>query len=116
MAFIHRLGERVGDPGTYTDQRCLLDAELGRDLVSGAETDAADVASQSIRVLRDQSNGISAVGLIDAHRPRCADAVAVQKQHDLTDDLLFGPAGDDPFRALRANAGHLAQVGRVPAG
>ena len=28
MPFIHRLRERVGDPGTYADQRCLRDAEL----------------------------------------------------------------------------------------
>jgi hypothetical protein len=42
MPFIHRLCERVGDPGTYPDQRRLLDAELGRDLISGAEADAAD--------------------------------------------------------------------------
>jgi hypothetical protein len=35
--------------------------------------------------------------------------IAVQEQHDLADDLLLGPAGDDPLRAFRANAGHLAQ-------
>jgi len=82
MPFVHRLGERVGDPGTDADQRCLLDTELGRDLISGAKSDAADVASQPIGVLRDEPNGISAVGFVDAHRARRADAVAVQKQHD----------------------------------
>ena len=110
MPFVHRLGERVGDPGTYADQRCLLDAELGRDLVGRAEADAADVACQPIGVLRDQPNGISAISLVNAHRARRADAVAVQEQHDLADDLLLGPAGDDPLRALRANAGHLAKT------
>jgi hypothetical protein len=39
---------------------------------------------------------------------RCADTVAVQEQHDLADDLLFGPAGDDPLRTLRADAGHFS--------
>ena len=110
MPFVHRLGERVGDPGTYADQRCLLDAELGRDLVSRAEADAANVASQPIGVLRDQPNGISAISLVDAHRARCADTVAVQEQHDLANHLLLRPAGDDPLRALRADAGHLAQA------
>jgi hypothetical protein len=81
MPFIHRLGERVGDPGTYPDQRCLLDAELGRDLISRSEADAADVASQPIRVLRDQPDGVDAVSLVDAHRARGADTVAVQEQH-----------------------------------
>src|SRR5207248_5565324 len=30
--------------------------------------------------------------------------------HELADDLLLGPSGDDLPRALRANAGHLAQA------
>ena len=92
MPVVHRLGERVGDPGTHADQRGLLDAELGRDLVGGAEADAADVAGQPVGVLRDQLNRVGAVGLVDAHRARGADAVAVQEQHDLADHLLLGPA------------------------
>jgi len=39
MPFIHRLGERIGDPGADADQRCLLDAELGRDLIGRSEAD-----------------------------------------------------------------------------
>jgi hypothetical protein len=34
----------------------------------------------------------------------------VQKQHDLANHLLLGPAGDDPLRALRTDAGHLSQT------
>ena len=52
---------------------------------------------------------VGAVGLVDPHRPRGADAVGVQEQHDLADHLLLGPAGDDPRRPLGADAGHLAQ-------
>ena len=51
MPFVHGLGKRVGDAGAYADQCRLLYAKLGRDLVSRAEADAADVASQAIRVL-----------------------------------------------------------------
>ena len=110
MPFIHRFCERVGDPGTYADERCLFDAELGRDLVGRAEADAADIAGQPVRVLRDQPNGIGAVSFVNAHRARRADAIAVQEQHDLTDDLLLGPARDDPLRALRANPGDLTKA------
>src|ERR1700739_2560869 len=46
-------------------------------------------------------------------RPRRADAVAVQEQHDLADRLLLGPAGDDPLRPLRADPGYLAQARRL---
>jgi hypothetical protein len=37
----------------------------------------------------------------------------VQKQHDLPNHLLLGPARDDPFRALRADAGHLTKATRL---
>ena len=112
MAIVHRFGERKGDPGANPDQRGLFDAEPGRDLVGGAKADAADVACQAVRVFRDQPDGIGAVGLVDAHRPRGADPVAVQEQHDLADHLLLGPAGDDALGALRADPAHLAQPAR----
>jgi hypothetical protein len=63
VAVIHRLGEGKGDAGAHADQRSLLDTELGRDLVGGAEADAADVAGQPVRVFRDQLDCIGRVGL-----------------------------------------------------
>src|SRR5262249_31134241 len=64
------------------------------------------------RVLRDELNGIRTIGLVDPHRPRRADAVAVQEHHDLADDFLLSPASNDPLRPLRADTGYLAQTGR----
>jgi hypothetical protein len=58
-------------------------------------------------------DGIGTIGLVDTHRPRRADAVAVQEQHDLADHLLLGPAGDDPLRPLRADPSYLAQARRL---
>src|SRR5271169_2511103 len=113
MAFVHRLGERVGDAGTHADQRRLLDAELGRDLIGGAEADAADVAGQPVRVLRNELNRVGAIDLVDAHRARRADAVAVQEQHDLADDLLLGPTRNDALRPFRANPGDFPQAARL---
>src|SRR4029077_769613 len=110
MPFVHCLGEPVGDAGPHADQRGLLDAELGRDLIRGAEANAADVAGQPIRVLRDELNRLGAVGFVDAHRARGADAVAVQEQHNLADHLLLGPAADDALRPLRAYPSHLPQT------
>src|SRR5712671_6956047 len=110
MPFVHRLRDRVRDPGTNADQRCLLDAELGCNLISRAEADAADVASQPIGVLRDELNGVGAVGLVNPHRPRRDDAIAVQEQHDLSNHLLLGPARDDTRRTFWADPGHLAQA------
>ena len=45
MPFVHRFGERVRDAGAHADQRGLLDAQLGCDLIGGAEADATDVAA-----------------------------------------------------------------------
>ena len=67
MPLIHGFRESKGDPGTRPDQGGLLDAELGRDLVGGAEANTADVAGQTVRVLRDELNGIGAIGFVDAH-------------------------------------------------
>ena len=89
--------------------RRLLDPELGGDHVGGPEADAADVAREPVRVLRDQLDGVGAVGLEDAHRARGADPVRVQEQHDLADDLLVRPAPDDAPGALGADPVHLAQ-------
>jgi len=113
MPVVHCLRKRVGDTSTHADQRRRLYAELGRDLVGGAKADAADVAGQAVWVFRDQPERIGAVSLVDAHRARRANRVAVQEEHYLADHLLFGPAGDDPLRALGANAGHLPQPTRL---
>ena len=110
MALVHRLGQGEGDAGPGPDHRRLLDAEPRRDLVGGLEADAADVAGQPVGVLGDHLDRVGAVGLEDPHRPRGADAVAVQEQHDLADHLLLRPAPPDALGALGADAGHLAQA------
>ena len=73
VAFVHRLGERIGDPGAHPDHCRLFDAELHGNGVGGLETDATDVARQPIGVLGHDLHGVGAVGLVDPHRPRRAD-------------------------------------------
>ena len=48
-----------------------------------------------------------------AIRPRRADVVAVQKHHDLTNNLLLSPGGSDPARTHGADAIDLAQAVRL---
>ena len=113
MALIHRFGQRIGDPGAHADHGGLFDAELHGDGVGGLEADAADIARQAIRVLGHDLDGVGAIGLENPHRPRRADAMAVQEDHDLADDLLLSPAFGDALGANRANPGHLAQAVRL---
>src|SRR5262249_56208413 len=61
----------------------------------------------------DDGEGIAAVGLIDAHRPRGADTMAVQEDHDLADGRLLGPGGRDSAGSYRTDAVHLAQAIRL---
>jgi len=63
MPFIHRLCKRDGNAGADADQRGLLAAEFGGNLVSGTKADAADVARQTVRVLRDQADSTGTVNL-----------------------------------------------------
>ena len=106
---LHGLGQGIGDPGADPDHRRLLDAELHGDGVGGLEADAADVARQAIGVFGHDLDGIRAIGLEDAHGPGRADAMAVQEDHDLPHDLLFGPGIGDALGTDGADAGHLSQ-------
>ena len=87
----------------------FLDAELHRDGVGRLETNAADIARQPVGVLRHDLDGVGAIGLEDPYRPRRADAVAVQEDHDFPHGLLFGPGGKNAGRTNRSDAVDLAQ-------
>ena len=76
MAVVHRLAQRVGDARAHPDHGRLLYAELHGDVVGGLEANAADVPRQAIGILRHDLHGVGTVGLVDAHRPRRADAMA----------------------------------------
>jgi hypothetical protein len=93
-----------------TTPTALLDPELHRDCISGLEPDAADVPRQPIGILRHDLDGVGAVGLEDADRPSRADAVAVQEHHDLADNLLLGPGGDNSLRSYRPDAVDLPKA------
>ena len=108
MTLVHRLGERVGNPGANPDHGGFLDAELHGDRVGSLETNATNVAGEPVRVLRHDLDGVGAVGLEDPHCPGRADAVAVQEDHDLPHRLLFGPGGQNAGGTDRPDAIDLA--------
>ena len=55
---------------------------------------------QPVRVGAHQVDGLVAVGLVDAHGPRGADAVRLQEDHDAAHGLLLLPALADALDAL----------------
>ena len=110
MTLIHRFGQSIGNPSAHADHRRPVDAEFYSDRIRRLESDAADVACESIRVLRHDLDGIGAVSLEDADRACGAHTMAMQEDHDLPHDLLLGPCPGDPLGTHRADAGHLAQT------
>ena len=110
MAVIERFGERIRNAGPDPDHGGFLDAKLHGNRIGGFEADAAYILGQPVRVFRHDLHGIVAVGLVDAHRAGSADAVRMQKDHDLADDLLLGPGSDDALGPARPDALHLAQA------
>ena len=109
MSLIHGLGQRIGNSRADPHHGGFLDAKLHRDRVGGLKSNASDVARQPIRVLGHDLDGVGTIGLEDPHRPRRADAMAVQEQHDFPDGLLFGPGGQNAGGANRPDAVDLAQ-------
>jgi hypothetical protein len=69
MPVVHRLQQGIGDAGTGADHGRLRDAQLVRDLVSGFEADAPDIAGEPVGVLGHERDRVRPVGLVDAHRP-----------------------------------------------
>src|SRR5262249_57367463 len=75
----------------------------------GFEPNAPNSAREPVRVLGHDRDRIGAISLEDPHRSRRADTMAVQKDHDFTHDLLFGPSRENASRANRPDAVNLAQ-------
>ena len=83
------------------------------DLVGRLEADAPDLAGQAVRLLGDDRAAVVAELLVDPHRQRGRDAVALERRHHLADVALLGPGGGDPTGPDRADARHLGQAARV---
>ena len=75
------------------------------------DVEFADVLRQAIRVELDLLDRALSVGLVDAHSPAGADAVGVEKHHDLADNLLLRPGFLDTLAAFWTDAVHVFQPG-----
>src|SRR5437870_13299821 len=98
MAICNGLHECIRDAGASTQHGLLRNTEPLRQLVSSLESDTADVACQTIRIFLHERDRVCTVSLENADRPRCADAMALQEDHDLADRLLVCPTGRDPLQ------------------
>ncbi|CAO4155318.1 hypothetical protein DHODJN_22085 [Methylorubrum extorquens] len=110
VTLVHGRLEGEGYASPQALRRLLRQPELHGDRVSRLEADAANVLSEAVRVLGHDLDRVVTVGLVDAHRTGCADAMSVQEEHDLPHRLLLSPAAYDPLGALWADAADLHQA------
>src|SRR5580704_5054502 len=66
-----------------------------------------------IGVLGHDLHGVRAVGLEDANRPGGSNPITVKEDHDLPNNLLFGPGVRDSLGPNRADARDLAKPVRL---
>ena len=71
-----------------------------------------DIEGQAIGILLDPDNGLVAIGLVNADSSGSPNAMGVQEDHDLPDDLLGRPGFDHPLFAFGANAVEFGQAFR----
>src|SRR5262249_57722321 len=100
-------GKFLGDV-TYAslsaDHRIPWNPESLRQRIRRLEANAMDIECQTIGILPHAWNGLAAIGLVNADGTRGPNAMGVQEDHNLSDDLLGFPGLNHPLFAFRANA------------
>src|ERR1035437_426798 len=99
------------EPCPRSVQRISRNPKLLGDLVGGGETDDVNVLRQHVRIAPYLLYRLFAVSFEDSYRSAGADAVAVQKQHDLPNLLRLVPRPFDPLPALGADTVNPLQLG-----
>ena len=88
----------------------MRQAQILGNFVSGFEAHAVNISGELVRVLLHSGERGVPVGFIDLDRQVGADAMTVQKEHDIFDLTLLLPGLGDLAGALGADIGHFAQA------
>ena len=115
VALVGKRLQHMPHAGLGTDHGIAGNAQALRQGVGRLEADAVNVQGQAVGIFLHPGDGLGAVGLVDAHRAGRAHAMAVQKDHDVADDLLLGPGRHHTGGALGADAVEFLQARRASA-
>ena len=110
VALVGKGLQHMPHAGLGADHGITGNAQALRQGVRGLEADAVDVQGQAVGIFLHPGDGLGAVGLVDAHGPGRAHAMAVQKDHDVANHLLLGPGRDHAGGALGADAVEFLQA------
>ncbi len=80
------------------------------DAVGGFEANSINITFELIGIFLDSLKGCISIGFVDFDGQICADAMSVQKHHDLLDLFLLLPGDGDSLHAVTTNPRHLQQV------
>ena len=92
MSLVSQSIERVHDSASAPDIVALTEAKLFSDAIGCLKTNSPNVICQPEWVLFNLVNALVAVGFVYFGSERGADAIALEKEHDVFDFLLFLPA------------------------
>ena len=85
----------------------MTESHFFGDRVRRPETDPPDIVGESVGILLYDGNALTAIGLEDLRRMAGAHIVALQKEHDIFDLLLFRPALFDLVDTGLSDPGHM---------
>ena len=109
MPLVRQRIQGVKNPAAAAERVVFGKAQLFRQSVRCFKAHAPDIVRQPEGVLFDHLNAFVAVNLIDLRREGRADAMALEKEHDVLDFLLLFPAVPDHLNPLFSNAGNQQQ-------
>ena len=113
--FVHRLGQRTRKfPRAPGSSLSFIDAELHCNGVCGLEANACEYrAPGRYGLFGRRLDGVRTIGLEDPHRPRRADTVAMEEDHNFANCLLLGPGSENPRTAEPVRCRRLHAAGPV---
>ena len=110
MAIFGKFLEDMTDTSLSTDHGVTWNAQPLSQGICGLEANAVNVEGQAIGILLDPGNGFVAIGLVNADGAGRTNAMGVQEDHDLADDLLRRPGFHHPLFAFGTNAVEFCQA------
>jgi hypothetical protein len=104
MAALRRFAQNMQHTGLHSQREIAANADLAGEPVGEQKADAMHLLGERIRIFSDLGDRTGAVDPIDAQRQGRADAMALEKHHDILHAALGLPGLHDPARPHFADA------------
>src|SRR5581483_1162761 len=113
MSFFLQRFQREEQAGVEAGRRIVGEAEIDGDAIRGLEADAVDFTGHPVGFMAEYGLGLGSVMADEPDALRRRDTVGLEKNIKLPLCPLLVPGPLDRGGALRADAGHTPQPGRL---